>query len=242
MLRRTIVVMSLVALAACEAAPTGPFAAVPLSLSRTSLTLGRNATEAVTATLGQASPASDVTAGAGWSSSNPAVVTVEGGMVRAIGLGTATVTASYRSRSASMEVIVRRNTAIGGIVAVRTVDGSQPFGTLSVLAGGSVLGALGGSDHGGVARKETRFGWLLSHDVRARSHVSPGQLSLSLLVDFDWLRSSPHTVVTEAVSYLEIFDADTGEALDRVSLAGREATVLATHSIPVSIEIKAYTQ
>jgi hypothetical protein len=236
MFRRPILALSLLALAACEAAPTGPSAT--LSLSQTSLTLGRNGTDVIKATLAS----SDVTASAVWSSSNPAVVTVEAGALRAIGLGSATVTVTYRERTAAMQVTVRRNTAIGGVFAMRDVAGLESFGCVGVRMDGVEIGGRCGSDHRGSVRQEARFGRLSA--IRDRAFVvNPGVLPLTVDVSLHgFVGQQSRQVATEDVSYIEFIDADTGESVERASLPRQDAVVTRSGILTMPVTVKIYTQ
>ena len=80
-----------------------PIPATAISLSSNSLTINTlNSTQTLTATLTPSNSTSSVA----WSSSNSAVATVNNGVVTAIGYGTATITATAGSVSATCSVIV----------------------------------------------------------------------------------------------------------------------------------------
>jgi len=244
MFKRTLPVF-LIVVAGCQSGPTTP--ALPLSLSHSAATIARNESLSLTATLLAGTAGTDVTAKAAWTSSNPAVIAVEGGTLRGVGPGTATVTASYHGRSAALPVTVRRNTAIGGVIAMRETTGRRPFGALQLLRGQEELGGRGGSDHGGSERQEARYGWTAGASLRARSHVEPGPLALTLRITVFWMHlSGTHHIATEDLSYVEVFDADTGESLERFNFPRTEATVVPSVTpialVPVTLTIKAYTQ
>jgi hypothetical protein len=235
MFRRSIIAVSLLSIAACDAAPTGPSAT--LTLSQVSLTLSRNSTETVKALLA----ASDVSAAALWSSSDTAVVTADGGVLRAVGLGGARVTASYRERIATMEVTVRRNTAIGGVFAMREVAGRESFGCVTVSIEAKVIGGRCGSDHLASVRQEALLGRLSA--IRDPFTVTPGPLTLTVSVALhEFVGESSRRLAIEDLSNIEFFDADTGESLERASLPVREIVVSRVGSFTLPVTVKTYTQ
>lgn len=234
MSRRVIVALSLVAIAACEATPTGPSAT--LLLSQSSLALSRNSTETVKAMVA----ASDVTAAAFWSSSDPTVVSVEGGVVRAVGVGAARVSALHRGRTATMDVTVRRNTAIGGVFAMREVAGRESFGCVGVRIEAKDIGGRCGSDHRASVRQEAPLGRLSA--ISDTFIVNPGPLTLTITVALhDFVGESSRRLAIEDLSYVEFFDADTGESLERVSLPVREIVLSRAGSFTLSVTVKTYT-
>jgi hypothetical protein len=246
MTRRSILMLALLAFSGCNAGPTEPGSEGPLSLSQTSLTLGRNATGSVTATVGPAGRTSDVTADATWSSSNPSIVVAEAGQLRAVGLGSATVTASYRGRTATMQVAVRRNTALGGHIVVRETSGKEVFGCLSVRKSGESIGSRCGSDHYASVWQSADFGRATNvPSIHARSEVAPGTVDLEVRVSFQEQFASgvgARLLASDAASYIEIFDADTGASLERSPLPRHEAVLATGDVFTLSIAVKTYLQ
>lgn len=234
---RSFPALMLALVVACDAVPTGPATTPALTLSQASVTIGRNTTEAVKALLA----ASDVTASALWSSSDTAVVTAEGGVLRAVGPGSARVTVSYRERVATLEVTVRRNTAIGGVFAMREVAGRESFGCVSARIEAKVIGGRCGSDHFPSVRQEARLGRLSA--ISDPFTVTPGPLTLTINVALhDFVGESSRRLAVEDLSYVEVFDADTGESLERASLPVREIVVSRVGSFTLPITVKTYTQ
>jgi hypothetical protein len=246
MTRRSMLTLALLAFWGCGGGPTDPGSVGALSLSHTSLTLGRNTTGTVIAILGSAARRSNVTAAVAWSSSNPAVIAVDAGVLRAVGLGSATVTASYRGHTATMQVAVRRNTAIGGQIVVREATGKEIFGCLAVRKNGESLGSRCGSDHAASVWQLANFGWATNvPSIRAVSAVAPGTIGLDVRVSFQEMFASgvgPRPVATDDASYIEIFDADTGESLERFTPPRHEAVVGSGDAFTLPVGVKTYLQ
>ena len=85
-----------------------------VTLSKSELTLTEGESETITATV-KPDDATDKTVT--WSSSDPEVATVDGGVVTAVKEGTATITAKAGDKTAACEVTVKKNT-----VAVESVE------------------------------------------------------------------------------------------------------------------------
>ena len=85
--------------------------AVSVTLDKESLTLKTGETETLTATVDPAD-ATDVVV---WSSSDKEVATVENGVVEALTAGTATITATAGSKSATCEVTVRKPVVLNAV-------------------------------------------------------------------------------------------------------------------------------
>lgn len=98
-----------------------------LSLDQTSVTLGENESITLTATVGPAD-ATDKTVT--WSSSNPAIATVEDGKVTAIKEGSATITAKAGEKSATCQVTVKKSA-----IPVESISLDQT--SLSLISGES---------------------------------------------------------------------------------------------------------
>ena len=98
-----------------------------LSLDQTSVTLGENESITLTATVGPAD-ATDKTVT--WSSSNPAIATVEDGKVTAIKEGSATITAKAGEKTATCQVTVKKSA-----IPVESISLDQT--SLSLISGES---------------------------------------------------------------------------------------------------------
>ena len=94
---------------ACHHGPTAP-TVTDLSFGAASVTLQRYESIHVSLLQKRANGTTeDVTTSATWSSSAPDVVTAQAGVLTAVGVGTATITASYAGQAASIDVDARRN-------------------------------------------------------------------------------------------------------------------------------------
>jgi hypothetical protein len=94
---------------ACHHGPTAP-TVTDLSFGAASVTLQRYESIHVSLLQKRANGTTeDVTTSATWSSSAPDVVTAQAGVLTAVGVGTATITASYAGQAASIAVDARRN-------------------------------------------------------------------------------------------------------------------------------------
>jgi hypothetical protein len=99
-------------LVSCSGSTTTSPTSTALSVTGTSnILVGGNSQLTATATLSTGLP-SNVTAQASWSSSNSVVATVSNsGFVTAVGLGSATITATYQNQTGTLTVIVSPATA-----------------------------------------------------------------------------------------------------------------------------------
>ena len=104
--------------AACQHSPAAP-TSVALLVTPDTLTVARNATSPITVQVQRSNGTlEDVTAAGVWTSSAPAVVTVTAGMIKAVGVGTATVTVTYNGLTRTVDVVPRRNTRLLGSIVV----------------------------------------------------------------------------------------------------------------------------
>jgi len=222
-------------LAACaRSSPTAPAVTVAgLAVDRTTVALARNGTDRVTATLTLSDQSThDVTDEAVWGSSDPSIVTVERGVITAVGVGTARVIAQHQNRVATVDVVARRNTMVRGQVAVVDIDrtpndyggGPGVLGYIDVFVDDRKVFFNGGSDYGGYGKITARV-----PDVG----VDPGARILTLSVGV-WCgggrtttstRTWAGTFETEAGQSLEVVDRDTREVLDVIALDVRRASV-----------------
>ena len=109
-----------------------------LQCSRTSFSLTRGKTAILTALYttrvnGTVSGARDVSSYAGWTSSNPAVATVSGGRITAVGSGSATITATYSGYKATCQVTVSDDVTHSLVLSATSVS-VQAGSTTSVTA------------------------------------------------------------------------------------------------------------
>lgn len=101
------------AISGCDKQPTSPTGPPPASLlvQGTAPTTGGTSQFAAIAVTDQGVEVI-VTTQATWQSSNPAVVTVDGGLVRAIAPGNAVLTATFRGVSGSMNLVISTATCV----------------------------------------------------------------------------------------------------------------------------------
>jgi hypothetical protein len=120
-----VIVCSL-CLAGCGGSDTAP-AVTPtpaptitgVVLSQSAVTIARHGTRQVTVTVTRSDgTTADVTDAATWISSNPETVSVQRGLLVAVTMGTAKITAGYGGYMASSDVVVRRNTVVRAWVDV----------------------------------------------------------------------------------------------------------------------------
>jgi len=122
---RRMLATGLLALAAvqCGDSPTAP-TATALIVPR-SMVITRNGSATVSALLQKSNgQTEDVTATAVWVSSAPGVVTAQAGVLKAVGVGTATVTVTQSGLTATIAVTARRNMRLVG----RRTSPSDPTG------------------------------------------------------------------------------------------------------------------
>ena len=218
-MRTMWLVMSLVAAVACDRGPTAP-TLVGLVLTPAVVTAPRNGSTQVTAQLQRSDGTlEDVTAAAVWTSSAPAVVTVQGGLVNAIGVGTATVTVTHSGLTRAIEVVARRNTRLVGALTISDV---QAFGysmhSVEAFLDGRMVNAHSSSGGDRLYRiliGETPYG------VIADTSVVPGTHELSVRVT----KTQPPyqgRYTSSEDSYMDVWDSDTGEVLTRIGLPVQE--------------------
>ena len=205
--------------AACGSAST-PTAPTPtLSLSQTTVSLARTETAQVTATSTVNGSVTNVTSSASWRSSNPLVATVAGGLITAVGPGTAMVTVENGDLSQTATVTVRRRVHIAGEVSVedRRRGPGGVAGTL-VYVDSQQIG-----DHFPSSPErilETPFG-----DGVYRRILEPGQHTFLVRISTrpgDGLNSYAFDIEFEGP--VKVLDLDTGEQVGTISLEDRQGT------------------
>lgn len=126
-----------------------------LSVSETFVSLEVGEELQVTATLGD----QDVTATAAWESSDPAVATVNAGLIKGVKIGTANVTVSYGGQSQIVEVTVSKvvepipvikNPAADSVTVAVRVPKNTPFGL-------GIIGTINGWDNAAAVLPEWKF-------------------------------------------------------------------------------------
>ena len=214
------------ALLACGS-PTAPTA---LTLSQQTVTAALHTTVQLTAQARDGA-VSDVTAAASWSTSNPSVATVSGGLVSIVGLGTAQVSATYHGASIAATVTGRRRTHFDAEFLVRDVEGDNSVYGFAILLDGRQLIIAGGSGPGSY----------FSLSVRGSGPdkpIEPGHHEVAIQAE---LTSGTHQLAVGSTN-LTIYDSDTGEALTTIPLAGQRGNRTNPGTFTWSFEVPTYTQ
>ena len=231
-MRRTSIAVALALMTlACGRSPSAP-TGVALVCTPTTVIVARNATSAVTVHVQRSNGTKDdVTATAVWSSSAPGVVTVAAGVIRAVGVGTATVTVAYDGMTSTVDVVARRNTRLAGSIVVKDLDQRYSIHWLKCYLDARMVYSLGFS--GGYSVRRVDFP---QSDESYDYSVQPGPSTLSLEVRHDLpLQIGDVHYGTRAESYVEIWDSDTNEVLTRLPLSVQTVTVLPV--VPTTGEI-----
>lgn len=210
--RLLAVCLAALATAHCHQSPSAPTATALIVPA--SVTVAHNDSSTVTAQLQKSNgQTEDVTATAVWTSSAPGVVTAQAGVLKAVGVGTATVTVTHSGLSATIAVLARRITRLTSQITVEETR-SRPL------------------IHGVEAYLDTRVVYSLSFSGAERAvvldlsaqpatgstYVLPGSVRLSV-------RVTPDPILTEASfssrpeSYVDVRDSETGELLERIPLS-----------------------
>jgi len=247
-LSRVVVAGLSLAILACDRSPGAPSRPVGLFIDLTAMTLGRNATAQVSATLSRAGGTpEDVTGVAEWTSGEPAVVTVDRGLIRAVGIGGTWVTAKYLGLAATARVTARRNTRLLGRLALNTRSGGRGIGGAYFYLDGRNIDGLGGSDSC-VTDRVFVFDTASGRTFTPGANVDPGthQFVVKLTMS-DWGFPCPArgiVVFSEPSSQYRIADLDTGELLATIPLPAVELvgsgnmpeTIMWTIDVPVYAE------
>jgi hypothetical protein len=158
--RLLLLLLVAAALSSCSSSPTSPTSATsPLSpaaiyivapsqsmaLSRIGQTVQLSATAAFPAGPDPQAPfPQTVTALATWQSSNPAVVTVSGGLVTALAEGTVTITATYQGKAGTLNLTVALGTVMTAVIDGAAFNAIQVYqlktGALQIFMSGSTAG------------------------------------------------------------------------------------------------------
>lgn len=125
--------------------PPPPPPSPVLTLDISALVVSRHETGRAQAVFGLPGAQQDVTAAAVWTSSNTRVAVVEGGVVSAVGLGTASLTCAYQGLTQSVPVTVRRRMLVLGMVLLSDVNRRRTLGELLSFVEGQNVGYMGTS-------------------------------------------------------------------------------------------------
>jgi hypothetical protein len=235
---RQIGVLIAVLASACGRSPVAPDPVFTLAVDRPAVTLARNASTQLDLLLvGPNQSVRSVATSATWASSAQNIVTVSaGGLVTAVGIGTAQVTGTFEGRSATATITARRNTRLAGEIAISEVgtDGVVDAATLSV--DGRLIGSAPGSGSGPQRGARLRIHQL--EPFLTRALVSPGahELLLSVTLFYYPARTSA-TFVTDPNALLQIVDSDTGELVGTIPVPSQQATLAQGSAFRWSIQI-----
>ncbi|HEX5475391.1 MAG TPA: hypothetical protein VFX12_12070 [Vicinamibacterales bacterium] len=241
MSRRLSFITALCALAAagaCGSSPTGPNSprAPALSLDRTTLVVPRHETGQIRAAFGMPGAQQDVTSAAAWTSSSPAIISVEAGLVTAKAIGTASVTAEYQGMRQMVTVTARRRTRLIGTIRVSDADGRQSMGSLHSYVDGQETGD-DGTSHAQSSMSVTwggGLGWIVD------PVVDPGSHTVSVAVG---VLNPPNVYTSDGSSHVAVTDIDTGESLATISLPVQSKSLadIRTDRITWTVEVQTYS-
>jgi hypothetical protein len=196
---------------------------VSLVVSQDSVVVPRNGTVRLVArTRLSDGSGEDITGTATWSSSDTQVVTVQAGTITSVGIGSAMITVSYGGMSRVVPVVARRNMGLGGVVTLNGIYLCRCFDcdiSTSPLLDGAFLRMEQAWDWS-TGIRTLKFGSTSSR----LGEVDPGTHTLAVRI-LNSFECQDLSASSAAESYVEIRDLDTGELLDRQSLAGQTLTV-----------------
>jgi len=196
-------------------APTPPVTATAL-IVLPSIVIARNGSATVTAQLQKSNGLTeDVTATAAWASSAPSVVTAQAGVLKAVGVGTATVTVTQSGLTATIAVTARRNTRLAGVIGVAETGNLLSIHGIAVWLDSRKIYGISYS-----GAYQARY-----EDLSTQTYdknVAPGtiRLSVEVLPDPD-LPPRENTLASRADSYVEVLDSDTNERVERIPLSAQ---------------------
>lgn len=216
----------------CQHGPAAPTVA-DLSFSAASVTLQRYGSIHVSLLQKRANGTTDdVTTSANWSSSAPDVVTAQAGVLAAVGVGNATVTASYAGQAASIDVDARRNLYYWADLLISDTRNAPTIYRVECFVDGrQTCNQTGGP----YASKTASMGVLFSLGT------TPGSHTLTVRVT-----KSPQTEARYASGgdgHLDVVDANTQEHLGQIPLAAQEvagATGVASVDIVWPFQVQVY--
>jgi len=205
--------------AACQHSPAAP-TSVALLVTPDTLTVARNATSPITVQVQRSNGTlEDVTAAGVWTSSAPDVVTVQAGVVKAVGVGTATVRVTYNGLTRTVNVVARRNTRLTGAITVEDSDGWGSIHEIDAFLDGRQVYGLGFSSSPRVYTIPLGDPQSAGFDTS----VAPGSVRLSVQVVLGGFVGT--TYASRPESYVDVRDRDTDEVLARLPLSVQTVTV-----------------
>jgi len=225
-----LLAIGFVTLAAVRCGDSPPAPTATALIVPTSMVIARNGSATVTAQLQKSNGLTeDVTATAVWVSSAPSVVTAQAGVLKAVGVGTATVTVTQSGLTAMIAVTARRNTRLAGVIGIAETGSIYSIHGVQAWLDTRKIYALGTS---GAER-------VWSVDLSTQTYdksIAPGttRLSVDVLPDPD-RPPREHTFASRADSYVEVLDSDTNELLERLPLSVQSVVKPAASRDPVSL-------
>ena len=206
--------------------PIAPKSLNGISLSQTSVMIARNERVQLQATATYSDGSSeDVTASAVWTTTNATVAAVSAGAVTGSGPGKVQVQAAFSGKTASSDVIVRRNVLIASSVTVTCTDPrvTNIAALRAELDDTLIQNLQADSDHAAFRTRTIAF-W----DIR----VPPGDHVLDIdIVKFGWaplVESRAAAVIstyTAVPAPVQLSDADTRELLFSITLPTQEVEI-----------------
>jgi hypothetical protein len=233
--------VALVIASGCGGASTAPSpGATGLSFSQTSLTIARNTSTQLNVIARFAdNQTRDVSGQIQLSSSNPAVITVSGGLLTAVGIGTSEITARYGALTATTTVKGRRNTAIAGEVTIADARGGYTVNGIRLRLDDKSLTSRNGSDHFGYQSMTLPFEWRSTRS--ADWNLEPGAHQFEV-ESWTWMPGTVTDIANENPTLLYVVDRDTGERVDTVGLPRQQLTITGSGKLVFPVTIKAYTE
>ena len=219
--------------------PTSPRNLTAIAVRQLSISVARNEKVQLQATATYSDGSTeDVTASATWTTGNAAVAAVSAGVVTGLGPGRGRIDAALSGKTASSEVIVRRNIKIASSVTVTCTDPRvNGINALRAELDDTVLKIEYVSDHIFFRTRTITFS-----DVK----VMPGNHALDVHISRfgfgldDRQAAAVILTYTAVPASVQLSDADTGEPLASIELPTQEvaignegATVTWQLSIPV---------
>lgn len=198
------------------------------------LVVARHATGQLHAMFGVPGTQQDVTFAAKWTSSNPAIIAVDGGVVTAVDIGVASVSVDYQGLRQTVGVTARRRTRVVGTIRVDDAHGQRTIQGLSSYVDGKEAG--GSSESHATATSDVtwggQLGWIVDPIVDPGSHtvaVGVGQLD------------PPNAYNTDRASQVTIMDADTMQTLEIVPLPVQSATLQQQGRITWTVQVAVFS-
>ena len=178
----------------------------------------------------------DATSVVQWSSANPAVVTVNNGLITATAVGAAIVTASIFDKRGTVLVTVleesSRSLGLRGTIRVRSTGQAarnRLLGNLRVFLDGRLVGSNAASESGS---DDLRVEIGTAQSLVANAVLRPGSHELLLQVSSSVFGETVGTVLVEA-QRVNVIDLQSGEVVRFIDIAAQQIPVSGPFSISV---------